>query len=106
MRPPIKPANWIFNSINITVYSTGQRFKDGLSWIYRFVGSVYRTGNGIISAWISCTRSWKGPKLFAAKCTKKVLGQKPNYAIDYENLGTGEFLKFHHQNTIFIPIKS
>ena len=50
----------------------------------------------------------KGQSCFkvASKCTKKVQGQKPNYAIDYENLGTGKFQKFHHQNTIFIPIKS
>ena len=63
-------VNWIFNSIDIFVYSTGHSFKDGLTWIYRFVGPVYRTGNGIsISVWISCSQLWNCPIFAAAKFT-------------------------------------
>ena len=63
-------VNWIFNSIDIFVCSNGHSFKDGLTWIYRFVGPVYRTGNGIsISVWISCSQLWNCPIFAAAKFT-------------------------------------
>ena len=63
-------VNWIFNSIDIFVCSTGHSFKDGLTWIYRFVGPVYRTGNGIsISVWISCSQLWNWPIFAAGKFT-------------------------------------
>ena len=57
-------------------------------WLELDLPVCCRTGNGMVSAWISCTQSWKWP-IFAAKCTKKALVQKPNYAIDYENFRDG-----------------